>query len=423
MYAWRRWFLIFAALALPGMASVVTLLPGKPQTPAEVAFQKGVDLLNGGQADKAAAAFRESLRLDPKQGISYVGLADVAFKKKNWKEAEEQFHKAVQNDPKNPGIQEAWGRFLFEMGRYQEAVAPLRAAAQGEAKNAGVRIALGDALMRGPKQANQAVEAYRDGLRLDPEHSGGLFGLGLALQALGRWDEASKTLELSAQLAPNNALPEQALGELLLARNETAGAMAAFDAAVKRNPNFALAHLSRGDIYFGRKNYTSAVTEYNQARTLNPKLAAAHMKAAMCYQVQGRPAEAKPAYLEVVKLRPGMAQAYNNLAWMAAEAGSDLDNALAWARKATRLAPDNAEFLDTLGWVYYQRGAAAQAMEPLRAATRKQPSASSFYHLGCAAQKLGQTAEARAAFQRALELDRALPQADDARRRLAQLAR
>jgi len=50
--------------------------------------------------------------------------------------------------------------------------------------------------------------------------------------------------------------------------------------------------------------------------------------------------------------------------------GRDLDNALAWARKAVELDPNSVAFADTLGWVYRARKDYAKAASVLNGAVK-----------------------------------------------------
>lgn len=56
------------------------------------------------------------------------------------------------------------------------------------------------------------------------------------------------------------------------------------------------------------------------------------------------------------------AEAYNYLAYMWAERAVNLDKAEVYVRKALDLDPENGAFLDTLGWIFYQRGQYNEAL-------------------------------------------------------------
>jgi len=76
---------------------------------------------------------------------------------------------------------------------------------------------------------------------------------------------------------------------------------------------------------------------------------------------------------------------------------------------------------DTLGWVYYKKDMAAQAVGPLLQSTRINPNKPVYhYHLGLAYGKTGEKDKARASIERALSLGE-FPEADAARKALENL--
>jgi tetratricopeptide (TPR) repeat protein len=113
--------------------------------------------------------------------------------------------------------------------------------------------------------------------------------------------------------------------------------------------------------------------------------------------------------------------ASNNLAWIYADSGTNLDAALALAQAAVAKVPDTPELMDTLGWVYYKKNLPKLAI-PLfeRCVARAPRDASYHHHLGLAYLQSGDQAKGRAALQRALE---AKPDARTAEEIRAELAK
>ena len=70
---------------------------------------------------------------------------------------------------------------------------------------------------------------------------------------------------------------------------------------------------------------------------------------------------------------PEFADALNYLAYLWAVRGERLDEALRHAQTALALDPRNAAYLDTLGWIYYQQGRYADALQYLQQADALQP--------------------------------------------------
>ena len=69
----------------------------------------------------------------------------------------------------------------------------------------------------------------------------------------------------------------------------------------------------------------------------------------------GKKEEAERAYRATLQLDPDDAVAMNNLAFLLAGRGADLDQALALANRAAELMPDDADMIDTAGWVQLKR--------------------------------------------------------------------
>jgi tetratricopeptide (TPR) repeat protein len=70
---------------------------------------------------------------------------------------------------------------------------------------------------------------------------------------------------------------------------------------------------------------------------------------------------------------PAAATYHNSLAWLAARCGRDPDGALAHARRAVELHPDNLAYLDTLAEAHFRRGDRAEAVDCMRKCLEAEP--------------------------------------------------
>src|SRR5262249_30864212 len=140
------------------------------------------------------------------------------------------------------------------------------------------------------------------------------------------------------------------------------------------------------------------------------------------YEAQARPEEAQKAYLAAIDADPKQSIAYNNLAWMAAERKTRLDDALTWAKKAVELEPKVPQFQDKLGWVHLDRGELDKAAAVLQKATQIEPQqAAIWYHLGIIQAERKKIKDAATALKQALQIQQNFPESEDARKRLAEL--
>src|SRR5205085_6250825 len=107
-------------------------------------------------------------------------------------------------------------------------------------------------------------------------------------------------------------------------------------------------------------------------------------------EAQGKPAEAQRVYEGILATRPREAWPANNLAWLYAEHGGNLDVALRLAQTAKELLPNAPQISDTLGWIYYKKHLADTAIPALQASVKQDPRNPVYrYHLGLAYLKSG----------------------------------
>jgi len=144
--------------------------------------------------------------------------------------------------------------------------------------------------------------------------------------------------------------------------------------------------------------------------------------AAMILQMQNKAPEARKRYEAIVAASQRAPVAANNLAWMYAEEGGNLDVALQLAQSAKSQLPNVAEVNDTLGWIYYKRDLAKLAVPLLEQSVSTDPKVPGYQlHLGLAYAKAGEREKAVAALERALQLNPPPADAETARQTLASI--
>lgn len=152
---------------------------------------------------------------------------------------------------------------------------------------------------------------------------------------------------------------------------------------------------------------------YGEAVPLLEKLAAGQPESpeltfglAVAYERSGRRAQAIELFEQLLARDPNHAGTLNYLGYMFAERGENLERALDLILRAVSLEPDNGAYVDSLGWVYFRLGRYNEAKEQLEWAVRLVGEDATLHeHLGATYAKLGDTAKARTAFEKALSLE------------------
>jgi len=112
-----------------------------------------------------------------------------------------------------------------------------------------------------------------------------------------------------------------------------------------------------------------------------------------------------------VELNPKNAAALNYLGYTYAEMGVQLDEAERLIRRALDIEPDDGFYVDSLGWVYYQRGDYPRAVEQLERAVElasEDPTVAE--HLGDAYDRGGHPRDALRVYRDALARAKETPQ-------------
>ena len=106
---------------------------------------------------------------------------------------------------------------------------------------------------------------------------------------------------------------------------------------------------------------------------------------------------------QVIKEDPDNSSAYNFLGYLFAEKGEHLDEAERLITQALTLKPNDGFYLDSLGWLYFQKGRFDKALETLERAAKIEPKEGVIYeHIGDVKKAKGDAKSAHDYYERAL---------------------
>ena len=189
----------------------------------------------------------------------------------------------------------------------------------------------------------------------------------------------------------------------------------AYESAVRAGDPTHHAAISLAKIAASEGRLDDALQELNAVIQASPRNVAAHLMKGTLLDGAGRRPEAIQAYRAVVDIRPDNVIALNNLAYMLAVEGRDLDEALKFAQQAKEYDPESGLVDDTLGWVFYLRGVYDTALVHLQSAARKHAdNATIQFHLAMAQAKAGNPEAGRRAYEAGMKLNPNAPEAAEA---------
>ena len=185
-------------------------------------------------------------------------------------------------------------------------------------------------------------------------------------------------------------------------------AIQACDLAIGEFPRDAEAHKNRGNAYLAKGDLDGVIADYTKAIEINPKDADAHNNRGYAYETKGDFDRAIADFTNAIEIDPKDADAYINRCWLRATANRDLTLAFADCDTGLRLAPNDANDLDSRGFLYLRLGRLDEAIADYDAALKTNPRlAGSLYGRGLAKRKKGDQAggDAEIAAARAIQAD------------------
>ncbi len=374
------------------------------------------------QPDAAISAFAEVLRLNPRATEAKIALGQLHLAQGRPDSSISFATEALANEPANPNAALLYVRGLLARGQLDRAESELNRLYAQHPDSTQVAVQRGMLFGRRGDVARARAEFGR-ALQADPrslEALGGLIALDLARKDF----ESARTL-VDKRLENDRRNP--ALLTMAARTYAAGGNLAGAEALVREAVQADDAHLSAyavlGELLMAQNKLNDARAEFEKLAQRSPKPVASLTMIGIILQAQGDEAGARQKFERVMQLDPDAAVAANNLAWIYAQGGGNLDVALHLAQTAQKRLPEAPEVNDTLGFIYYRKNLAALAISALKVSAERDPGNATYqYHLGLAYDGAGDRVRARHAFERAVALRPTFTEAQDAMRRLESFA-
>lgn len=284
--------------------------------------------------------------------------------------------------------------------------------------NSLLSMKLGDLYMRN-RSYEKAVDVFSRAKGSDPNNSEILNGLAQAYRLNKNIPKALETYESLAQIEENNTQIHALLGQLSIQSGNFDRAVSAFKRADQLSPNTYEFQRAIGFSLSQLKRNAEAVEYLERAVSLNPKDVLSLTLLAPIYQDLKRDEKADTAFEKILTIEPENEVILNNYSYHLAVRGLRLEKAKTLIEKALKKAPQNAHFLDTMGWVLYRMGYYGQALDYVRRSYAQNSTSEEVCdHLGDIYWKLNQSGEAKRFWEQALKLN---PENETVKKKIGQV--
>jgi tetratricopeptide (TPR) repeat protein len=195
---------------------------------------------------------------------------------------------------------------------------------------------------------------------------------------------------------------------------DTKGALEAIAAAQEAVPNNPLFLYQEAWVYYHSRQFDEAIERMEKLIAdfpspqppVRPVIRRAQYSLSNIYVLKGDVPKGEAILEEIYADDPDDTSVNNDLGYLYADQGKNLEQAEAMIRKALAAEPENGAYLDSLGWVLFKRGKYDEALPYLEKAVKNSPGAGDetlWEHLGEALDHVGKRPQALEALKKALE--------------------
>lgn len=437
-------------------AALREVLAREPKNGPAMALEARL-LLSENRFDDALALVRTVLTVDAHSAQAYYTLGQIHLARRSQEEARKAFAEAVLNDPARVDAQIELAKIHRARREIDTAIQYAERGVKAEPDNVDAHLALVRSLAIRPDDLPKADRemtmllsrfpgsadvqtvngllrlahndaagarlAFERALKLEPDQLEALGGL-TALDA-----EAHHLADARARIEARIAAARTPSPGLLLlaarvyvASRDTAGTEQVLKRLIEVDPSNLDGYNYLGQFYLSQHRLDAARAEFRTLAARQPGSVTAQTMLGLLAHAEGDVTQAQKAYEAAVQADPRAGAAANNLAWIYANGGGNLDSALQLAQSARNQLPDSLEVADTLGFVYYKKEMGGFAIPLLLQCVEKEPRNPLYqYHLGLVYAQNGEDRKARTHLERALDLKIPFEGSADARRVLSRL--
>lgn len=321
-----------------------------------------------GQNNKAMDTYKEILKIDSKNPMVHLALADY-YKNQNDKE---NFYKEVKIAFENPDLEiDIKLNILKSYYELSETDAMFRKQA----------FELCDIVLNLHSNSAEAHGLYADFLLRDKKIQ----------EAKAEYEKATKIDKSSFSIWSQLLYLESELNENTPLEAHSAEAMELF-------PNNPVPYFFNGIANIQLQKYENAIRSLEDGIEFvydnKPLLIEFYSNLGNAYNSIKNYAKSDKAFDDALKVDPDNALILNNYSYFLSLRKEKLEKAERYSKRSNELAPNNRSYIDTYGWILYQQGKYKEAEEWLSRAVKMGSKSAISEHYGDVLYKLGRKEEA-----------------------------
>jgi tetratricopeptide (TPR) repeat protein len=253
------------------------------------------------------------------------------------------------------------------------------------------------------KDYKKSEQIFADIYKANPKDTRGLAGMTESLAAQNRMADAIKETQKAIDLQPQRRDLKLVLAKYYARAERYDEAIAIYQVLLTQDPRSPDLLFQMAETQRRKGDLNGSIDTFRRCSQAAPSDTMCLTQLGLILDGTGKREQAKPIYEQILKIQPDHAVALNNLAFIKAEEGVDLDQALTMSQRARQKMPNAPEVSDTLGWIYIKKNLSEDAVRVFKDLTAQVPNRATFhYHYGMALLQKGDKPLARKEFETAL---------------------
>jgi tetratricopeptide (TPR) repeat protein len=398
------------------ISELKALISRKPEV-VEYRFQYAEALRLDGQTELARREYLEVVQRQPANRAALQTLADLSIRGQHLDEALTYAGRILAMDPGNVRASLVRSAALAAKGESVEARGVLKDLAKQhpQIREAQLQLALLDVA---EKHYSEAEAHFRQLYMPGKDDVRALEGLVEVYRAQNQLDRAEVLLKSDLEKSPHSSEVRALLAKTAAQAGDNDLAVAEYEQlahVLTQSPAIAV---GLGLALQARSDLLHAVAEFERARKLAPKSALVLAYLGRAQEDLGRKTDAITSYRQSLAFDKRNPWVMNNLAYLLADSGGDLNEAMIFAQDAVRADPNNTSFSDTVGLIYLKKKDLPSAAHVFQGLKEKSPKDVNLrIHFSQTLLASGDTSQARSELEAAL----ALPATPDERATIKKL--
>ena len=386
-------------LAANDLQSLVTKMPQNHL----LRFNLARALIAKGEIDQARLQLEEAIKLRADFVVARELLARLLLAKSDAGRALKEADEILTIDRNNLQAHLIRSSALLGIGDKDKARAELDMITRAYPQNAEARFQVGYLAWQ-EKDFKRAEQVFGELHKANPNDMRGLVGVVETMASQNHMAEAIKAMEQSVEHEPQRADLRVALGNLYLRAERYDDAIRTFQALVDKNPKSADLLFRVAESQRRKGDLNASIESFRRCSQASTSDTQCLLQLGLLMDATGKREQAKPIYEQILKIVPDHPVALNNLAYIKAEEGVDLDQALTMAQRARQKLPNSPDIADTLGWIYIKKNLSEDAVRVFRDLVVKEPANPTYhFHFGMALMQKGDKPSARKELEMAMK--------------------